>query len=233
MTRAMTICQTVVLLLPISMFGQSSHPSVPRNWATVTGSVVDQQGQPVAGAKVSAMPLDVAVEGPVPAPPITDSNGRFRLSTPAYSGRTRLAAIKESAGYPDTQGLLFSSPNDSMPEVSLLPGATIEGIVIRLGPPDGVIDASIVDAITAKPVSKARLNLRRDAPPAIYSATIPSDGHFRLALPPVPIHMSIDAPGYLHWEYRDEVTGKPELVLKNSTRKVLTITLVPHSNSVN
>ena len=214
------------LLVPLTLLAQSARPSLPKDWATVTGRVLDQDGRPVVGARIKVFPLDVAIGGPVPEPPLTDSEGRYHLSTPAYQGRTRLCAIKESAGYPDTNGLLFSSVDDNMPEVSLTPGAMLETINIRLGPPDGVVEVAVLDLTTGKPVSKARLVLRRTEPSAFYSATIPEEGHVTLALPNVPIYVSVQAPGYLQWVYKDDSTGKPYLLLPRGSSKVLSVNLV-------
>lgn len=209
------------------MWPQSSPVSAPSNWATITGRVIDSEGHAVAGAKVSIFPLDVAVSGGMPRQPITDQDGRYRFSMPAYPGRTRLCAVKESAGYPDTQGLLFSSPNDSMQVVSVTPGATLDNVDIHLGPPNGILDATVVDARSGRPIPKARLLLRRDEPESIYSATLPTDGHFSFALPPVPIQISVDAPGYRHWSYKDPDRAAPNVLVKGSDYKRILIELTP------
>jgi hypothetical protein len=216
-------------LFSANLWSQSAV--LPKDWATVTGQVLDSENRPVPQARISAFPLDVAVEGPVPRGPRTDREGRYKLSIPAYPGRTRLCAIKETAGYPDTQGLLFSSLNDSMPVISLRPSATINDVVIRLGPPDGVLDASVIAGEKGAPVATARISLRRDDPASIYSATVPADGHFTLALPPVPIHVSVDAPGYVRWTYKDPITGNPYLVLPGKSTKTLIVNLVPQSSA--
>lgn len=209
------------------MWAQSPALEVPSDWAIVTGRVIDFKGQPVAGAKVSLFPLDVAISGGMPRRPITDQDGRYRLSTPAYPGRTRLAAIKEDAGYPDTRGLLFSSQKDNMPEVSLTLGALLGNVDIRLGPPDGVLDGSVVDAGTGDPVSKARITLHRNEPDSMYSATLPSDGHFSFALPPVPIQIAVDAPGYQHWSYKNPAAGVPGVFLSGPYHKKIVVELKP------
>lgn len=155
-------------------------------------------------------------------------DGRYKLSIPAYPGRVRLCAVKESAGYPDTQGLLFSSPTDNMPEVSLTAGAAVENVDIRLGLPDGVLDTSMIDARSGAPVTKARITWRREDPYSYYSASqyFP-DGHFSFALPPVPIYIAVDAPGYAHWTYEDPITGNPYLLLPANRTKVFVVTLFP------
>jgi hypothetical protein len=199
----------------------------PTGWATVRGRVLDSGGRPVTGAKISAFPMDAAVSGGMPRQPVTDQEGRYRLTLPAYPGRTRLCAVKESAGYPDTQGLLFASETDSMPEVSLPADGYLENIDIHLGPPDGVLEGSVVDAITGSPISNARITLHRDTPESMYSTSLPADGHFLLALPPAPIEASVEAPGYRSWRYKDPKTQSNGLVLQSSEDRRITIGLTP------
>lgn len=229
MTRSCLSLIAVLLHAAAATFvwPQSSGVTAPANWATVTGRVIDSEGHPLAGAKVSIFPLDVAVSGGMPRQPVTDHDGRYRLLTPAYPGKIRLCAVKETAGYPDTQGLLFSSPRDSMPVVSVAPGAVLDNVDIHLGPPDGVLDAIVVDARNGRAIPKARLILRRDEPESMYSATLPSDGHFSFALPPVPIQISVDAPGYRHWTYEDPDRAAPNILVKGSEYKRILIELTP------
>lgn len=120
MTRYLRILPYVLLLgaagLPV--WAQATAESV-----TVAGRVLDSEGRPLPDARISIFPMDTATSGPVPWA-ITDSAGRYRLIMPPYRGRIRFCAVKESAGYADTHGLLFSSESDSMPIVSVDPGVS-------------------------------------------------------------------------------------------------------------
>lgn len=189
---------------------------------SVTGRVIDDQGQPIAGARISIFPMDVAVSGGLPVA-TTDQEGRYRLVTPAFPGRTRFTAVKESAGYPDTQGLLFVSGKERMPEVSLATGN--QEVNIHLGPPDGILEGTVLDSQTRTPLSKARITLRRAQPASMYSTSLPPNGHFMFALPPFPIEITVVAPGYMPWRYKDVETGASKLVLPASDHRVITIEL--------
>ncbi|MGH9530734.1 MAG: carboxypeptidase-like regulatory domain-containing protein [Terriglobales bacterium] len=197
----------------------------PEDWATVTGRVLDSEGRPVAAAKISAFPLDVAISGPMPVAPLTDQEGKYRLVLPAYHGRTRLCAVKPEAGYPDTQGLLFVSGQESSPEVRLTDGARLENVDIKLGSPDGTLAGFVVDAETRMPITKARISLRRASPASMYSTTISPDGHFFFALPHAPIEITVTAPGYVPWSYNDIQSGTNALELASSDHRVITVEL--------
>jgi hypothetical protein len=124
-------CLSVLLVFGTQrMRSQSSAEN-----ATITGHVLDPDNRPVKGAKVSILPMEAGISGSL-ASAVTDSSGGYKLVAPPL-GRTRFCASKESAGYPDTQGLLFTSGKESMPEEYLSPGSYIT-VDIHLGPPDGI-----------------------------------------------------------------------------------------------
>jgi hypothetical protein len=200
---------------------------VPQDWATVTGRVLDADGRPLPGARISIFPLDVGISGGMPRQPITDQDGNYSLVAPAYPGRTRLCAVKESAGYPDIQDSLFLSPTDGkLPEVSMTPGGHLENVDIHLGPPDGTAEGFVIDAETRTPVSKARITLHRSDSESMYSTSLPPDGHFFYALPPAPIEITIVAPGYLPWTYKDAHSTANRLVLSPSEHREITVELI-------
>jgi len=219
------IATGLVPLMWAQLLAQKVPKEKPAGWATVSGRVLDSEGRAVTGARISAFPLDAAVSGGMPRQPVTDREGRYRFTLPAYPGRTRLCAVKESAGYPDTQGLLFASETDSMPEVSLPPDGYVEDIDIRLGRPDGVLEGSVVDAITGSPISNARITLHRNTPESMYFTSLPPDGHVLLALPPVPIEVAVEAPGYRTWRYQDPKNQSNALVLESSENRRIMIGL--------
>ena len=206
---------------------QSPGVQPPAGWATVTGRVLDADGRPVPGAKISILPLDVAVSGGMPREPATDQEGRYRLLSPAYPGRSRLSAFKESAGYPNPQYLLFASGSESMPEVHLAPDARLDGVDIRLGTPDGTVEGTVLDAKTHAPVPKARITLHRRDPESVSSGTLPPDGHFFYALPHAAIEVTVDAPGYISWKYRDTASGAYWLLLSGTDHREIIVELEP------
>lgn len=198
-------------------------PQVPTNWAVIEGRVLDFENHPLPGARISIFPMDVAFSGGLPSA-TTDRDGKYRLSSPPFVGRTRLCAVKESQGYPDTQDLLFVSGKESMPEVNLTPGSHLYDVNIHLGPPNGIVEGSVIDAASGSSVAKARITLHRNTPESMYSTSIPDDGHFVFALPPAPIEITVTAPGYAPWKYRDP-SGANALMIAESAHKIITVDL--------
>jgi hypothetical protein len=114
-----------------------------------------------------------------------------------------------------------------MPEVYLTPDGHLEDVDIRLGPPDGILEGFVVDNGTGASVPKARITLHRADREAMYSTSLPPDGHFLFALPPAPIEITVTAPGYLIWKYKDPRSGATKLVLDTLDRRTITVELTP------
>ncbi len=146
-------------------------------------------------AVISLFPA-VAFTGALPYA-TTDKNGFYRLVSPPF-GKAWLCAVKPSSGYPDTNSLLFAPAKDDRPEIFLSPGSELDQD-IHLAPPDGILEARVIDAVTKATAPDVRIMMRRRNPDAIYSKTISRDGHFLYALPAVPIEINVSAPGYQPW----------------------------------
>ena len=195
--------------------------------AKVHGRVLDDQGNPVQGARISVFALDLSGSVPTPPEPYTDKEGRYKLLLPAYPGRTRFCAVKEGDGYPDKQGLLFQSAEDDMPIVSLVPGQDLE-INLRLGPAYGILEGVVIDAESKLPVPTARITLRRKDVDAMYSSSIKEDSTFVFALPPSPIEISVSAPGYQTWRYKTSANSVDRIVVHPHEHKKLVIEVTPN-----
>ena len=208
----------VLVLLNLMLAAQGAS-----DWVQVSGTVFDSSGQPLANAEISVFPMDMAVSGPLPGAQ-TDANGRYLLRTPRFQGRTRLCAYKDSAGYPNTQYLLYESPSEHMLELHLQAGSNLHKMDIHLGEPDGVLKLNILDMQTGNPVIRAQVVMHRtDEKPAISSNTVPPSGEYIAALPEAPIQIKVSAPGYRDWTYSDD-SGQA-LVLRARQNKTITVKL--------
>ena len=204
----------------LSLQGQTAE-----DVATVTGRVLDAKGEPVEGATISIMARG-GMSGVVPYVR-TDKNGLYRLVSRPY-GIAWLTAVKESAGYPDTNIFLYLPSNGVNPrsEVDLTPGSHLY-LDFHLPPPNGIVEASVVDARTGAPVRNGRVRVSRDdLPIEVYSSgTLSPGGHFMFALPEVPISITVSAPGYTSWTYRDPLRKTDKLILASGDHRELTIEL--------
>ena len=222
----MAIYQNLQVWLLLSALTAAPIAAQPNlDWSTVSGQVLDAHGRPVSEATISAFPLDVAISGPMPQGTISDESGRYKLSLPPFTGRTRLSAAKPRDGYPDAQGLLFATGEEKMPIIHLAPRAKLDHVDIVLGPPDGILEGRVFDKATHTPIRNARITLHRGSPESIYSASLPPEGTFVFALPRAPVELSVSAPGYTPWKYSDNKDGGRWLTLSSSDHIQVTVEL--------
>lgn len=225
MTRSMLSGLFVALLIGTLV----AQNQVPVGWAVITGQVLDSKGEPVADANISLFPA-VAFSGGLPYAK-SDKNGFYRLVSPPF-GKVWLSASKPSSGYPDTNSLLFAPEVDDRPELQLSPGSETNQD-IHLAAPDGILEAKVIDGVTKAVVQDGRITMRRQKPASFYSTRLPRDGHFLYALPAAPIEITVSAPGYQPWSYRDAKTGNSTILLSSSDRRILTIELTPVKSGSN
>jgi hypothetical protein len=176
------------------------HCRAQRPIVFLSGHVYQNNGKPLAGAKVSLFPLEVGIAGPMPET-ISDKDGGYQMSVPAL-GKTRILARLERLGYPNTFYKVFADPHDHFPEVTLARGEPLEQVDIHLGTADGIVDGEVIDRETGKVVNSAKITLRWANDPSVFlSEGIRVGGSFEYSLPKRPITITIDAPGYRTWSY--------------------------------
>lgn len=146
-----------------------------RHGTVAAGRVVDEQGQPVEGAELI---LRLAEEDPMPRPTlrfraVSDAKGRFRLAN-VSAGRFDLRATRPGFAEADVRGIVIpeGEPRADLGEVTLLPGAAIEGIVVDER--DRPVQGAQVELTPFGPDFDARFFFREPV------ATGP-DGRFRIA----------------------------------------------------
>lgn len=120
---------------PASRLADSMAPVLLtlRHGTVAAGRVVDEHGRPVEGAELILHPAE---EDPTPRPAlrfraVSDARGSFRLAN-VSSGRFDLRAIRPGFTEADVRGIVIpeGEPRADLGEITLLPGAAIEGIVV-------------------------------------------------------------------------------------------------------
>jgi protocatechuate 3,4-dioxygenase beta subunit len=120
---------------PANRIADSTAPVllVLRHGTVAAGRVVDEQGRPVEGVELILHPAD---QDPTPRPAlrfrtVSDAQGRFRLAN-VSAGRFDLRATRPGFAEADLRGILIAEgePRADLGEITLLPGAAIEGIVV-------------------------------------------------------------------------------------------------------
>ena len=127
--------------IPSSARGQELEPS----FGAISGIVVDQKGHAVSGVEVTADDSGGRPHvGPVPRCE-SDARGRFALVS-VRPGDVVIHTAKQQDGYVDTQwGAVFDAP-ERLTRVTVLEGQHVSDVVVRIGPPVGVVSGVVLAA---------------------------------------------------------------------------------------
>jgi len=122
-----------------------------------------------------------------------------------------MTTSKPEDGFPNTMWSVTVGPNDTEPpEVFVGAGVTTKEVVIRLGPRDGKLTGTILEASTGKPLLTARLRLAREDMPEGWLTTGPDEkGHFVFAVPDLPYSLEVTAPHFKSWRSDEDVEQLP------------------------
>lgn len=178
MKRVALIC-SFVLLMSLLVAAQERSP----DWQTVTGTVVDEQEQPVEGAWVSAQVWN----GRVPRGQ-SDSKGHFSIWIQRPGTYTVYAEHLEK-GYPAADLAFYGKLwQPSLSQVTIDETSTPAPVKIKLGPKAGRLVLTILDGSTNKPIETGSVYLCRVGEPRSFwsiSSGWPN-GHYEILTPEVP-----------------------------------------------
>ncbi len=153
------------------------------------GRTVDQDGRPVAGARVSVLPVDQFSPALLlgrPPRATSEEDGSFRIEAPP--GSLELRAMAEGR------------QSSKMVRVELQPGQTMKGIEVVL--PAGAVVEGRVLSPRGTPVAGAEVGLvfsqmTREAAWSSVRVTADGEGRYRLeGVPPGPQTFQAEHPGY-------------------------------------
>lgn len=196
------------------------------NGGAIEGRVLNSDGEPVARAKVSAenensMGRVISSQ--------SDKDGYYRIET--EPGTYMVVGSKEEDGYALTISGFHQEGNINIPKVTVGPNQVIQGIDVNLGSRASILEVVITEAVSNRPINKARIKLRRaDNPEILYSigtAAEKKNGKFKVLVPHVPFTIEISSPDYETWTYSADGSGKSSdaLVLNPGENKKLTVVL--------
>ncbi len=190
----------------------------------VTGRVFDAEGHLVPGARVSVWREPLCRNFPEVE---TEKQGYYRiLCHPDGPTEAAFSASKQSPEYPTSKFTHLALEREAKAEAMLVPGSHLT-LDFHLGPPDGFLEGYVVDSRTKSGVPNTQITMHRSQTQLQYSSEIPQDGHFVIALPPVPIEITVTAPGYQPWQYKDELEGTDALILPSGKHRMMRIELTP------
>jgi len=212
------IAALFVFLVTIGVFSRIRHaPSQTRNLPlasnagrrtdiAIAGRVINAAGQPVAGAKVFAE-LDNGGLTSI-STGLSDRNGNFSIKVREL-GHYTVFGSKEEDGYPLTvSGFHQQVSLAEIPKLNITEVKDITNVVLQLGERVGRIQGTMKDAVTGQSVNKTTITLRRaDNPELVYRTSTEESGTFNVLVPPVPVTVEVQSPGYEKWTYGHD--GRP------------------------
>lgn len=204
-------------ILSLSTIVLFTSLALAQGHGVITGTVLDDRGNPVGAAKVHITERGAFVVHRILQYHETDADGHFRIPHVQW-GTYFVLAGKEDAGYPDPEATFYS--NNVAPTVTVTDEFPTDDITIRLGPKAGLLDiAPVTDNLTGKEIRSASITLRRVDNAQLFITTSTTVGHV-LVPADTNVEMSITAPGYKSWPSPDLTAEGKIFLLPEQTRKV-------------
>jgi len=194
----------------------------------IQGVVLDDVGNPLAGAKVHAelkgIPMAKAIRFVE-----SDQNGFFLIDRLEF-GSYFVGAMKEEDGYGPSDNSFFN--DKPVPTAQISTQNRFADVVVTLGPKAGILTGTIRDALTGKPIPAGfDLVQAKDRSKWMGTSAAP---HFRVLIPSSKeIEVKVLAPGYEAWLYPDPAIPSQVLRLEPGSEIRLNILLKPaHDRSL-
>ena len=187
---------------------------------SVSGYVIDLDGNLVSGAEVYVMPVD---RGGLVLMGITTA-GRFSIPLDG-PGRYRLYAFKNDMGYKTISEALFTMDPEGCPEVIINEQTPQRNAVIRLRQGSANLKLRLTDSATGEAPENTRVVVSRRYSRGGYVRPLTSldKGEIRLILPSLPLTIEASAPGYETWSYTERHAEKQTntlLLVPGETREI-------------
>lgn len=181
--KQVAICGFVLSLsvLASPVAGQQRNPV--RH--TITGSVVDEQQEPVSGARICAEGTR-PMGGVVPCSQ-SDAKGEFSIGV-EYLDTYTIYAEHFQLGYPNASWSFYGNSWRNFPKVTIDDAAEAPPAKIQLGPKAGRLVLTILDGSSNRPIEQGSVQVCRLGEPSSWWSigTAWPEGHFEILTPEVP-----------------------------------------------
>ncbi len=222
-----------VLLASLGAFGATPQTgqTTPQTGA-ITGTVVDEAGNPVVAAEVSpGRDLDSkGIEvwmGVWPTFP-TNANGHFVVTNLVVGHHYKVYAKKEEAGYPDMRLGLFN-PRDEGVVAAAEPKDRALDVTVRLGPKAMILTWDVKDSATGRSLNNiVTFHITRTDEGEVRGGSL--DRKFLLPTD-VPVTVEFSAKGYKTWYYPGTIDKAVSTALRTTPGQAvaLNVFLQPES----
>jgi carboxypeptidase family protein len=157
--------------------------TAPPSTGEIKGTVTDQNGSPVSGATIYAVPQGLVFDDITPRSVRTDSNGRFDFHGGLQLVAYKIYSQKEADSYPNPLDQFYAAANDQAPMVDLTPNQPSASVTVKLGDKAAVIVGRVIDRDTGA-VLTARICFLDTLGKSHLADSATADGTFRALLPP-------------------------------------------------
>lgn len=189
-------------MLAVIALSQAQESRRAKGVFSITGYVLDVNGNLVSGAEVHAMPID---RGGLVQTSVT-SAGRFSISLDV-PGKYRVYASRGDVGYKNITEELFTLDPEAIPEVVVTEQSPKQTTVVKLRSKQSSLTKFVISSRPGEPLDSAQLIVqRRDNQNYRYIRTLKALDLRRsteLLLPSLPLRIEVSAPGYETWSSTD------------------------------
>jgi len=229
--RSLFLALTFLLPSTLAAFPQATNSPAPEG--VISGTVLDEQGQPVREAAVGITVWQAGTNGSTQGNSrnagTTDDAGRFRVDHVPL-GRISVTASKDEEGYAH-----FGGPGGAE-TITLTPDQPVAEVVLRFGPKAGLLFPTVKDKFTGEPITDFQVHwVVFDANETNRSSS-GTAGVSRwtksVVLPPEKdLIVTISKRGYKKWLYGDPADpSRPAFLrLQSGEKRELTVDLEPQA----
>ena len=173
----------VLIIGTATLFAQSS-PKI--RFGEISGTVVDQNKNPVSSATVYAARHDAVLDDATPPSVKTDSNGRFHFHGVLELGSYKLYAQKDADGYLSPLDAFYADSEDRQVDVTLSSKHPSSTVKLKLGMQAATISGKVFDVDSGRPL-KAYVGLMDEegnghsvVVDGDYNLVVPSEKNFKI-----------------------------------------------------